>query len=224
MKKSTFYAATIGLASMAISGFTFPAAPVKGDQEVLSRASEAFHTIAKNAMPAVVSIAAIKTEDPRTAALGLPPGTDLPPDIQQMLPPEGPSKHAPARRPGRPDGDSQQQMMMGIGSGVVIRKDGLILTNNHVVEDATRITVSFDEKHKSPARLIGADAKTDIAIVQLENPPANLQTISFGDSEQIQVGDWAIAIGSPFGLNHTVTSGIISAKGRGQMGMLDVED
>jgi len=88
-----------------------------------------------------------------------------------------------------------------------------------------KVTVTFDDKTKLRAHIIGEDPNTDLAVIQLDKKPeVNLQTISFGDSDQISVGDWAIAIGSPFGLTRTVTTGIISAVGRGQLGMLDVED
>src|SRR5207302_1490299 len=86
------------------------------------------------------------------------------------------------------------------------------------------LTVALDEKHKFPAHIIGTDTHTDLAVIKLDGAHKNLPTLGFGNSEQIKVGDWAIAIGSPFGLSHTVTVGMISAKGRGQMGILDVED
>jgi serine protease Do len=115
--------------------------------------------------------------------------------------------------------------MLGIGSGIIIRKDGMILTNNHVIEGADKITVMFDEKHKARGRLVAADPKTDLAIVQVEGPHnGDYPVLHFGDSEQLHEGDWAIAIGSPFGLNRSMSFGIISAKGRAQVGILDIED
>jgi serine protease Do len=121
--------------------------------------------------------------------------------------------------------ESPDQMMMGVGSGVIVRPDGMILTNNHVVQDAEKVTVIFDEKVKASAHVVGGDTKTDLAVIQLDQPPkAGLPTLPFGDSDQIQAGDWTIAVGSPFGLNRSVTSGIVSAVGRGRLGMLDIED
>lgn len=130
---------------------------------------------------------------------------------------------APLSPPNRPlDGSS-----LGVGSGVIVRQDGLILTNYHVVENADRVTVGLgtsDNPKRVKAKVIGFDPRTDIAVIQLEDPVKNLPVIRFGNSDQTQVGDWAIAIGSPFGLSHTVTAGIISAKGRGEMGVYDIED
>lgn len=113
---------------------------------------------------------------------------------------------------------------IGIGSGVIIKKDGFILTNNHVIENAEKITVKFDEKHKISARIVGVDPKTDLAVIKIESPENNYPTLIFGDSSRVKVGDWAIAIGNPFGLNRSMSKGIISAVGRAQMGILDIED
>jgi serine protease Do len=117
----------------------------------------------------------------------------------------------------------EPQKSQGIGSGVIIHQDGYVLTNNHVVENAEKITIKFDEKHKVPARIVGTDPKTDLAVLKIDKGQ-NLPTLSFGDSSQIKVGDWAIAIGSPFGLNRSMSKGIISAVGRAQMGILEIED
>src|SRR5262249_24504955 len=100
------------------------------------------------------------------------------------------------------------------------------LTNNHVVENATKITVAVDEKRRSTAEIVGTDPKTDLAVIRLDKPEElkGISPLSFGNSDEMNVGDWVVAIGSPFGLSHSVTSGIISAKSRGQMGILDIED
>jgi serine protease Do len=172
--------------------------------DLLERSSHVFNDLAKKATPAVVSISAVKAADPEEA--GFP--FDSPFD----------------QGPGSPDGGEMDGTTLGIGSGIVIRSDGLILTNYHVIEKAEKITVSFDEKHKTSATVVGADSKTDLAVIKADSPPPRLPVLTFGDSDRIQVGDWTVAIGSPFGLRQTVTSGIISAKGRGQMGMLDIED
>jgi serine protease Do len=117
----------------------------------------------------------------------------------------------------------EQSRAMGIGSGIIIRRDGVILTNSHVVDHAEKIIVTLDEKHKVAAHIVGLDKNTDLAVIQVDHQKS-LPTIAFGDSANIQVGDSVIAIGSPFGLNHTVTAGIVSAKARAQMGILDTED
>jgi serine protease Do len=121
--------------------------------------------------------------------------------------------------------EPSDQLALGVGSGVIVRADGLILTNLHVVLNAEKISVLLDDTHKTSAHLLGGDPKTDLAVIQLDTPPAQpLPTLSFGNSAVANVGDYIIAVGSPFGLTHTVTSGIISALGRGQLGMLDIED
>jgi serine protease Do len=113
-----------------------------------------------------------------------------------------------------------------MGSGVIIDAAGLVLTNQHVIESAEKITVVFDEHHKSQAVVVGSDPKTDLALLKIKDK-SNLPPISFlpfADSDQVKVGDWAIAVGSPFGLKQSVTVGIVSATGRVQMGVLDTED
>ena len=101
----------------------------------------------------------------------------------------------------------------GAGSGVIISKDGYILTNNHVVDGAKEVTVTMANKKEYKAKVVGRDAKTDLAVLKVE-AKKSFPSAAMGDSEKLKVGDWVLAIGNPFGLNHTVTSGIVSAKGR----------
>ena len=100
-----------------------------------------------------------------------------------------------------------------LGSGFIISKDGYIFTNNHVVEKADEIIVKLSDGKEYDAKVIGKDAKTDIALIKIK-PANSLPVVEFGDSDKLRVGDWVIAIGNPFGLGHTVTAGIVSAKGR----------
>jgi serine protease Do len=100
-----------------------------------------------------------------------------------------------------------------LGSGFIIDKDGYILTNNHVVEKAVSIKVKLSDEKEYDAKVIGKDAKTDIALIKID-AKHNLPVAAFGDSGKLEVGDWVIAIGNPFGLEQTVTAGIVSAKGR----------
>ncbi|MHB8883357.1 MAG: DegQ family serine endoprotease [Thermodesulfovibrionales bacterium] len=109
-----------------------------------------------------------------------------------------------------------------LGSGVIVSADGFIITNNHVIEHADEIRITLFDKRSFKAKLIGADAKTDIAVVKVEAD--NLPTIQWGDSDKLQVGEFVLAIGNPFGLSHTVTMGIISAVGRANVGIADYED
>jgi serine protease Do len=100
----------------------------------------------------------------------------------------------------------------GLGTGFVVDRGGVILTNNHVVEDAQSIQVKLFDERELPGRVVGTDPPTDIAVVRIEAP--DLKPLPLGDSDAIDVGDWVVAIGNPFGLSHTVSAGIISAKGR----------
>ena len=137
-------------------------------------------------------------------------------------------KAAPSRSPfGREENDPFQEFFdrffggrgnprrqrSGLGSGFIINSTGYIVTNNHVVEGATEIKVTLATKEEFDATLVGRDPKTDLALIKVSSPKP-LPTVPFGNSDALEVGEWVLAIGNPFGLGHTVTSGIVSAKGR----------
>jgi serine protease Do len=107
----------------------------------------------------------------------------------------------------------RQGPQRSLGSGFILNREGLILTNNHVVEDADEIVVQLDDEREYKAQLIGRDPKTDIAVIKIE-AENHLQPVTLGNSDDLRVGDWIFAIGNPFGLQHTVTAGIVSAKSR----------
>ena len=102
----------------------------------------------------------------------------------------------------------------GVGSGFIIGTNGDIITNRHVVQGATKVTVTMNDGKEYPAQVVGKDAQTDVAVVRLEKPPANLVVARLGDSDKLEVGEWVVAVGSPLGLEQTVTAGIVSGKGR----------
>jgi serine protease Do len=114
---------------------------------------------------------------------------------------------------------------IGQGSGVIISADGVILTNNHVIDGADQIEVQLrSSRDRIKARLVGADPKTDVAVLRIEGKGLNLHPIAFGDSDKVRVGDLAFAIGNPFGVGSSVSMGIVSATGRGEVGITDYED
>ena len=110
----------------------------------------------------------------------------------------------------------------GLGSGVIVDTDGYILTNNHVIRGADEIEVKMSDEREFKGKVIGTDQKTDLAVIKIDE--TNLPAIKFGDSDELKVGETVLAIGNPFGLNATVTSGIVSAKGRANVGIADYED
>ena len=109
-------------------------------------------------------------------------------------------------------GAPQQRESVGSGSGVIIREDGYIVTNNHVIDNATKIEVTLNNNQTYQAKLVGTDPATDVALLKVE--ATGLPVIPFGDSDKLRLGEWVIAIGSPYDLRSTITAGIVSAKGR----------
>jgi serine protease DegQ len=143
------------------------------------------------------------------------------------------AKRLRTRRPALPEGSplrrffgeppDEPRTATSLGSGVIVTKDGLILTNNHVIEGADEIAVQVSTGNKrATAKVIGADPDTDLAVIKAESD--NLSPITFGDSERIQVGDFVLAIGDPFGVGQTVTMGIVSATGRNRLGINPIEN
>jgi len=119
-------------------------------------------------------------------------------------------------------GKPEKQIQHSLGSGVIVSKDGYILTNNHVVAGAEKLTVALSDKKTYQAKVIGTDPQTDVAVIKIS--AGNLLAANLGDSDKVKVGEWVIAVGNPFQLMHTVTAGIISAKGRSMVGLADFED
>ena len=129
--------------------------------------------------------------------------------------PFGPRRFGPPMEPRERRGGGQ-------GSGVIVTQDGYVLTNNHVIAGAKTVTVTLPDKREFKGQIVGSDPKSDIAVVKIDG--TQLPTIPWGDSSRLQVGEYVLAVGNPFGLNSTVTLGIVSALGRGHMGITQYED
>lgn len=121
-----------------------------------------------------------------------------------------------------PQNGDQKQTVHSLGSGVIVSSDGYILTNNHVVRNAQKITVILGDEEKYDAEVIGTDPQSDVAVIKIDG--SGFAAATLGDSDNIRVGQWVIAVGNPFQLMHTVTAGIISARGRSDIGLAEYED
>ena len=121
-------------------------------------------------------------------------------------------------------GIPEERREKSLGSGVIVSEDGLVLTNNHVVENAAEILVTLSDKRELEAEIVGTDPKSDVAIIRLKGNTKDLTPVPIGNSGELRLGDIVLAIGNPFGLDHTVTMGIVSAKGRANVGITDYED
>lgn len=121
---------------------------------------------------------------------------------------------SPGGRRQQPQQPEPRQQQVGLGSGVIISPDGYIVTNNHVIDGAERLEVTLNDNRNFAATIIGADPVTDLALIKIDNPGDSLHVIPMGNSEDLRVGEWVLAVGNPFGFTSTVTSGIVSAKAR----------
>jgi serine protease Do len=181
-----------------------PAAPANG-----------FTEVAKLVTPAVVNITTVMTAK-------IADNQSVPDELRDRMEeffgkpfgPRGRGQQAPAEPRG--------PRMGGQGSGVIVSSDGFILTNNHVIENAREVTVTLPDKREFKGKIVGTDPKTDLAVVKIEAD--TLPTMAWGDASKLQVGEYVLAVGNPFGLNSTVTLGIVSAVGRGHMGITQYED
>ena len=172
----------------------------------LIETQNAFAAVASQVTPAVVSIH-IEGTRPVSQRMQFP---DMP-DLRQFGFPDMAIPFGNGR--GQHGGQPADQVVHASGSGFIVSKDGLILTNNHVVADANKVTVILSDRREFDAKVIGRDPTTDVAVIKIDGQ--NLPTVPLGNDETARVGDWVLAIGNPLGLDFTVTQGIVSAKGRG---------
>ncbi len=165
-----------------------------------------FSALVEREGPAVVNIAVAKKVVANAQPRGeVPPGMD-PFEFFRRFGPQGPQQQ-PQPGPG-----GEEPARQGNGSGFIVSTDGYILTNTHVVKDADEVTVTLTDRREFTARVIGADDRTDVALIKID--ATGLPAVHIGDPKSVKVGNWVAAIGSPFGLENTVTAGIVSAKSR----------
>ena len=206
---SGFHGFAKGAALAAVIGFR------SGDGDSRrGRASrtESFAELVDKLMPTVVNITTtqnVPQQGPRLRDMPqLPPGSPFEELFKEFFDKRG--------------GEEQKRRGTSLGSGFVIDGDGYIITNNHVIQGAEDITVILRDDTQLKAKLIGSDSRIDVALLKVEPPNKKpLPAIKWGDSDKARVGDWVIAIGNPFGLGHSVTAGIISARGRSLNDSLD---
>jgi serine protease Do len=164
-----------------------------------------FTPLVESASPAVVNISTKQKVPARGATAQIPELEGLPPIFREFF------EHSIPQMPGAP-GRGQQREAQSLGSGFIISDDGYVLTNNHVVAGADEIIVRLPDRSELEAKLIGADPRSDVAVLKVEGK--GLPTVKVGRSDELKAGEWVLAIGSPFGFDHTVTAGIVSATGR----------
>lgn len=218
-RTNRFLAWTGGLAFLSLTGVALcaafnaqPSASAGGTApsplEAARAMSLAFRQAAKTISPSVVGIIA------QHRGQTIPMSSGAPDDMfHRFLMPDGQDSQRMPRN--HPD-------YVGQGSGVIVDAKGTIVTNSHVVKDSSEFEVTLGDGRKFPARLLGVDADTDLAALHID--ASGLQAARFGSSDELEPGDWVLAVGNPFGLDHTVTAGIVSAKGRSEVGIATYED
>jgi serine protease Do len=200
--------ASVGRAGLATLALSLSLLATAAPAPVMAQGLPDFTELVEKVGPAVVNI---RTTE-RSRGSRLAPGGDIDEDMLEFfrrfgLPmPNQPNPHSP-EQPG--DGDSQPR---GVGSGFILNADGYVMTNAHVIDGADEVIVTLADKREFKAKIIGADKRSDVALVKIE--ASGLPTVRIGDVTKLKVGEWVMAIGSPFGLESTVTAGIVSAKSR----------
>lgn len=177
--------------------------------------SKVFRDVSKSLKPSVVSIKNVVVRSSQTRGQSRGPMRGLPPELEQFFGRQFPGLDQEDIEGG--SGGPSGRFENGLGSGVVVREDGYILTNNHVVKGASVLEVVLSDDRQMEAKVVGTDERTDLAVLKIN--ATGLVAAPLGDSASMEVGDWVIAIGSPFGLTQTVTAGIVSAINRNDQGI-----
>ena len=214
-RRSTLAAALLG--ASALSGFVgWQVAPAFAQQDAATaphtapidvghpaaQALPGFADLVQKVRPAVVTVSTTMREARQDTASPFPPGSPQDRMFGRFF-----------GAPGNGGDDSQAQTVHALGSGFIVDPKGYIVTNNHVVKDATDIHVTLADGRELPAKVVGADPRTDLAVLKISSDKP-LPHLALGDSDAARVGDWVVAVGNPFGLGGTVTAGILSARGR----------
>ncbi|HLK66448.1 MAG TPA: DegQ family serine endoprotease [Bryobacteraceae bacterium] len=215
-------AAALGLGGVALvgadhMGMLNPPATMKFASPDEPASRNTFAPVVKKVLPAVVSVSSSKMVKTGFADQG---DMDMDPLFRQFFG-DGQGQ-GQGRGQGRQFNVPRQRKAEGLGSGVIVSPEGYILTNNHVVDGSNDVHVTLSDRREFKAQVIGTDPKTDVAVLKIDAP--NLQPIVIGDSDRLQVGDYVLAMGNPFGLGKTVTMGIVSATGRGNLGIEEYEN
>jgi len=195
-----------GTVAQAVEKGTVTNVALKGQLSVAADLSEAFHYVSETLQPSVVRISSVTRARPRLQGRRQS-GPQLPPGFPQEF-----RRFFEEDLGDRFSAPSQQPQQQGLGSGFIVTTDGYILTNNHVVRGADEVKVTLADEREMRAKIVGGDAKTDLAVLKIE--AKDLTPVTLGNSDEMKVGAWVLAIGCPFGLEQTVTAGIISARSR----------
>jgi len=215
INKRLFLILCVSLLTVALNAgaFVLPAAAKDAGIESLRETGKAFRSVAKQVSPAVVFIQ-VEKEVGQQASNPFE-GTPFGDEFLRRFFGQQPQQQAPQNAPKRRE--------VGQGSGFLISDDGYIMTNNHVVGGADKVTVQLLDGREFDAKIVGTDPPTDVALIKIK-ADGKLPFLKLGDSDQLEVGDWVLAFGNPFGLSHTLTAGIVSAKGRSGIGLTDYEN
>ncbi len=207
--KSALRMSGIGILALSAAATPGRAGEEIADAAVLKQTSRAFSQIARRAIPAVVFIK-VEKDSPAQDMRGLPgpQGDDLFEFFFRGLRRPAPGPEAP--------------LVVGQGTGFLVSPDGYILSSHHIVGDARRIQVKLHDGREFDAEYIGSDPHSEVAVIRI--PGREFPTIPLGDSDALDIGEWVVAIGNPFGLSETLTVGVVSAKGRNNIGITDYED
>jgi len=173
------------------------------DSQVIESNPHSMADIIERVQPSVVNIVATRSASHAASMRGMDPRME---DMLRRF-------FGPGRIPAQPGQDEPMQSASALGSGFIIDSEGYVVTNNHVIEDAEQVQVVLEDGTTLPARIVGTDPRSDLAVLKVESDKT-LPAVLFGDSDSVRVGEWVVAIGNPFGLGGTATAGIISARGR----------